>query len=80
MDLLWCVVCWGMNEGPSGSFILLSHLGFELCCQKRKSSTLTFHSNPLIIRLAIAVPCCINIFSTIEPNGSFGESVEVEWF
>lgn len=75
------VCCLLENEWrPSGSFILLSHFGFELCCQKRKAIALTFNSNPLIIRFAIAVPCCVNIFSTIEPSGSFGEAVKVEWF
>lgn len=75
------VCCLMENEWkPLGSFILLSGLGFELWCQKRKSSALAFNSNPLIIRLATPVPCCMNIFSAIEPSSSFGESIHVGWF
>lgn len=68
------VCCLLENEWrPSGSFILLSHLGFELCCWKRMPSALTFNSNPPIIKLTIAVPCCITIFSAIEPSDGFEE-------
>lgn len=73
------VCCLTENEwSPSGTFILLSHLGFELFSQKRKFSALTFHSNPLIV--ATGAPCCMNIFSTIETSSVFRESVKVEWF
>lgn len=68
-----------MKEGPL-AHLSYSELGCELCCQKRKFNALTFDSNPLILWLATATPCCMIIFSTIEPSGSFGKTVVVEWF